>query len=435
MKIRVSRWTGGVIVASILTGCGGNSAAPTQKAVAPAKIEAHPDERDIYRITLTEQAESRLGIETVPVTFQSIGRQRTVGGEVMLPDGAAVIVTAPVAGTVQLADSQTARPGMHIGTGEAFVTIKPLLSPERDVLTPAERVQVANAQVALISAKVAVEGDMKTAQAQVTAAEINLRRAEQLLQDRAGSAQAVDDAKAALAVANESLKAARQRVESLKDIRLSGGGEASSSSENTANDEDQKAAQAIPIRVSQAGVLRNLVVADGQYVTTGATLFEIVNLQKLWVRVPVYVGLLDQLQSSPSIQVRSLDQATSAKSVSAQSVVAPPSADPVAATADLYFAIDNADGRFRPGERVLVGLPLAEEKPRLVIPRTAVLQDIQGTSWVYARSGPQEYRRERVLVDFTTDDHAVLAYGPPEGTEVVTDGAAELFGTEFGAKK
>ena len=109
--------------------------------------------------------------------------------------------------------------------------------------------------------------------------------------------------------------------------------------------------------------------------------------------------------------------------------------DPIAATADLYFSVNNAGQRFRPGERVLASLPLGTEESRLVVPRTAVLRDIQGTTWVYVRSGPQQFRRERILVDFTTETEAVLEYGPAVGTEVVTDGTAELFGTEFGAKK
>ncbi len=64
-----------------------------------------------------------------------------------------------------------------------------------------------------------------------------------------------------------------------------------------------------------------------------------------------------------------------------------------------------------------------------------MLRDIHGATWAYERTAPRTYRRTRVLVDFTEGDTAVLAYGPAEGTEVVTAGAAELFGTEFGAMK
>ena len=49
-------------------------------------------------------------------------------------------------------------------------------------------------------------------------------------------------------------------------------------------------------------------VAEGQYVTAGANLFEVIKLETLWVRVPVYVGLLDEIQTVPTVQVRSLDQ-------------------------------------------------------------------------------------------------------------------------------
>jgi hypothetical protein len=148
----------------------------------------------------------------------------------------------------------------------------------------------------------------------------------------------------------------------------------------------------------------------------------------------VYVGLLDEIQSVPDVQVRSLDEPDAAP-VLAQPISAPPSADPISATADLYFEVANASGKFLPGERVYVTLPLTKNEPRKVIPRDAVLWDIQGTSWVYVRSGPQEYKRARILIDFTTDALAVLKYGPDDGVEVVTAGAAELFGTEFGAKK
>jgi hypothetical protein len=43
--------------------------------------------------------------------------------------------------------------------------------------------------------------------------------------------------------------------------------------------------------------------------------------------------------------------------------------------------------------------------------------------------------RRRVEVVRVADGRAVLSFGPKVGTPVVTGGAAELFGTEFGAGK
>ncbi len=422
------QFTSGLVLAICITGCGagGSSKAKPEKS-SPAKVEVHPNERDIYRITLTPKAESRLGIQTVPVAVKPLARHRTVGGDLMLPDGASLMVTAPVSGTVRMPDSsETPLPGSKITLGETVLTINPLLSPERYVPSPAERVQMANAQVSLVTAQVQAAGDVKRSEQETKAAQINLARAERLFKDRAGPAQDVDTAKAQLAIAQEALKAANQRLKALEDIRLDV--EPSPSTGAT------KDAKPLPITSPQSGVLQNVSVADGQYVTAGVNLFQVIKLDTLWVRVPVYVGLLDQIQSNQNVQVRMLDQPQT-KSVIAQQITAPPTADPLAATADLYFAIANPHAEFRPGERVDVTLPLNTNESRKVIPRAAVLWDIQGTGWVYVHSGPNEYRRERIWIDFTTETEAALKYGPDAGAEVVTAGAAELFGTEFGAKK
>jgi hypothetical protein len=69
---------------------------------------------------------------------------------------------------------------------------------------------------------------------------------------------------------------------------------------------------------------------------------------------------------------------------------------------------------------------------RWVIPYSAVLYDATGATWVYTNPEPLAYVRERVTVDYIQGDQAVLTDGPPEGTPVVSVGAAELYGTEFG---
>jgi hypothetical protein len=69
---------------------------------------------------------------------------------------------------------------------------------------------------------------------------------------------------------------------------------------------------------------------------------------------------------------------------------------------------------------------------RRVVPYSAVLYDANGDTWVYANPEPLSYVRERVTVERVQGGQAVLTDGPPEGTPVVTVGAVELYGTEFG---
>jgi len=69
---------------------------------------------------------------------------------------------------------------------------------------------------------------------------------------------------------------------------------------------------------------------------------------------------------------------------------------------------------------------------RKVVPYAAVLYDLHGGTWVYTNPEPRAFIRHRIVVDHIDGDNAVLSEGPPTGTEVVTVGVAELFGTEFG---
>jgi hypothetical protein len=70
----------------------------------------------------------------------------------------------------------------------------------------------------------------------------------------------------------------------------------------------------------------------------------------------------------------------------------------------------------------------------LEIPYAALMYDGSGKTWVYTSPEPRTYIRAAVTVDKITGDKVQLRSGPPAGTDVVTVGAAELFGTEFGTK-
>jgi multidrug efflux pump subunit AcrA (membrane-fusion protein) len=107
----------------------------------------------------------------------------------------------------------------------------------------------------------------------------------------------------------------------------------------------------------------------------------------------------------------------------------------LSASADLYFEAANRDGKLNPGQRVGVELPLRGEREGLVVPAKAILYDIYGGTWVYEKTGEHAFQRQRILVEYTQEDLAILRKGPAAGTEVVVDGAAELYGTEFGSGK
>jgi hypothetical protein len=70
--------------------------------------------------------------------------------------------------------------------------------------------------------------------------------------------------------------------------------------------------------------------------------------------------------------------------------------------------------------------------PRPFVPDSAVMYVANGETYIYTSPNPRTFVRHEVDIDYIKGGVAVLKKGPPPGTHVVTIGAAELFGTEFG---
>jgi len=67
-----------------------------------------------------------------------------------------------------------------------------------------------------------------------------------------------------------------------------------------------------------------------------------------------------------------------------------------------------------------------------VIPYSAVLYDPDGATWTYTNPKPLVFVRADITVKNITGERAILTKGPAPGTAVVTLGATELWGVEYG---
>ncbi len=409
----------GLLVGSLALVGGCRKAAPEPTAPAePAHVEQHVEENDLNRITLTPRTEQRLGIQLADVELRSVQRKRQFGGEIMLPPGKSIIVSAPIAGTLS-APSGTEVPvaGQKVQAGQAMFTFEPMLTPERDVLTPSERVRVAQSRADVVTLQIEAQRQIESAKIQVGAARVAFDRAVQLLHDGAGSQRTVDETQANLKLAEEALKTAEARYEFLSSVQL---------------DEEAGVLTSRDITAPVGGILQDLNAAVGETVTAGDTLFTIITTNRVWVRVGVYVGLWRAIDADQPGLVGEYGQGADEPLREAQLVSAPPSANPNAATVDVYYELSNEDAALVPGQVVRATVPFRGHAESLVVPRSAILYDIHGGAWVYQLVDEHVYARRRVAVDYVDGDTAVLASGPEPGSRVVTDGAVELFGTEFG---
>jgi hypothetical protein len=69
------------------------------------------------------------------------------------------------------------------------------------------------------------------------------------------------------------------------------------------------------------------------------------------------------------------------------------------------------------------------------IPYAAVFYTATGDTWTYTNPEPLTFVRAPITIDHIDGGRAFLSDGPPAGTAVVTQGLAELYGTETGVEE
>ena len=301
-------------------------------AVQPFKAEPVAHESELLKLTLTPEAEARLGLATVPVAAGTARLLRSAHGEV---------VVAPFAGGIP-ASSTT------------------------DLAT-------------LGASQIRADGDLARLRAELQVAEKAFARAEGLVLEEAGSVRVRDEAESALGVARA-----------------------------------------------------NLATAEAQRRLLGPAIAAMGRQGGNWVRVAAFASDLDSIDTAAAANVRTLG--ANAVTYSARPAEGPPSANASAGTVDLYYALADVRNPLRVGQRVSVGLPLLAQGGGILTPASAILRDIHGGEWVYVRVAPRAYERRRVEVASLQNDQALVVRGLLAGAEVVSAGAMELFGAEFGAK-
>lgn len=381
-------------------------AAPA-KSAPPAKVSTPTKEADLATVKLTEEAETHLRLKLASVERKKVARTASYGGEVVIPTGRLIVVASPFNGLLKPPPgAEPPTPGSLVKAGQPIFVLQPILSPE--------------SRATMAPLLVEAEGQVKQAEESLKARKIELDRQENLLAQKLTGQAALVDAKAAYDLALATLHANEQRRDTM--IKVVGDIEGGKINVQT-------------IEAPASGMVQNVHALPGQMVNSGALLFDVASLDPIWVKVPVYVGDLSRLDSKKDAGVGGLADDPGAAVKSAKPIPAPPAGDPLAATVHVFYQVENKDRSLRPGQRVNVILPLRGDDESLVVPQSAVVLDYHGGNWVYENVAPHTYARRRVVVDRVIGNDSVLAKGPKAGVKVVADGAAELWGAEFGGSK
>ena len=105
----------------------------------------------------------------------------------------------------------------------------------------------------------------------------------------------------------------------------------------------------------------------------------------------------------------------------------PAKLEPIKGT-DVQRVIFDAEGAKRVG---LQTAAIRQNGQETVIPYGAVIYDAEGNAYAYTAPEPLTFVRQEIGIERMDGNSVVLSDGPPAGTEVVTVGAAQVYGTEF----
>lgn len=375
----------------------------------PATAGEIASESKLNIVALSEQAQQRLGIETAPVEQSVAPQMRLYAGTVSLPPGASATVAAPAAGTVVavLPESAAASIGAQVDKDTPVLWLLPFAAAEEGSMSISERGTLARALAE-------TGGRVAAAHIQADAARIALGRAEQLLRDKVGSQRAVDEAQAALALAERAAASAQAEQQALA----------------AGTQEDKK--NYIEVRSPIAGVVQSIAAVAGEVVSAGQILVRIESLDTRWVTAWVYpseVSVLNLEAAAEVFRVGAGRQEPSDIGTPVPGAALP--ADPITGALPVLYALPTG-GNYRAGERVTVQLAGRESAEQCSVPASAILYDIHGDAYVYREVAARQYARKKVNLSRFDNGHAFLARPLAADTRVVTAGAAELFGFEFG---
>lgn len=188
----------------------------------------------------------------------------------------------------------------------------------------------------------------------------------------------------------------------------------------------------VTIRSASSGTVLSRKVYEGQYVKQGDILYEVSNLNNVWVELDAYESDLELLEEGQavSLSLRAFPQ----KRYQGTVTFIDPVLDPRTRTASVRVEVPNEDGALKPGMFATATLEASITRPgeplSLVIPRSAPLMaGDRAIVYVEQESDPEQgtiYVAREVVLGPRVKDQYIVKAGLARGERIVTQGAFVL---------
>jgi RND family efflux transporter MFP subunit len=181
----------------------------------------------------------------------------------------------------------------------------------------------------------------------------------------------------------------------------------------------------IAIRAPIDGVIVDVAVAAGAFVSEGASLFHVANTQRLWLDARVPESDIGRL-GSPVGAAFSVDGFAQAFIITpgrnGKLIGVGGAVDTTTRTVPVIFEFANPGGALRLGMMAKAQLFSGGDKDAVLVPASAV-QDESGTQVVYVQTGGESFERHIVQIGARDGANVAILAGLEAGQRVVSKGA------------
>ena len=336
----------------------------------------------LIRMKLAEVTASRLAPQI-----------RSTGRVVPAPQNQALV--APAVGGI-IVGQPLPRLGEQVREGQIIAVLT-------ETPTAAEAAQLGMEQVRVEAERRGLSEGRIESEARLGFAASERERAERLFEAGAYSERQLERAEAEYAIAQAGLAAVDARLDVLSVPRE---------------------VSTYEVRAPISGAVVSVAKRFGEQVQAGESILEIVNMNTVWVEVPVFERDLGRLEED--IQARFTTPTFPDREFTTSTVIdAGDVIDEDTRAAMFVFALPNPDRSLRIGMQANLRLDADEEIDTLLIPKEAVL-DNEGTSIVYVLLSGEEFERRDVTLGDEYGGMVAIVSGLEAGERVVTQGAYQL---------
>jgi len=191
-----------------------------------------------------------------------------------------------------------------------------------------------------------------------------------------------------------------------------------------------KTAPLLTVYSSASGIVTELNVSEGQYLSEGSQILKLENFTQLWLEMDVYPSELGNIRLGTKVQASI--NGISGKEQTLTIDFISPQLDPSSQILKVRAPIKNP-GNLQAGMQATVFLPLAEISDALSLPLDAVVRDEKGAH-VWIKTAKNTYSPRMVRTGEEDAEQIIILSGLENVKEVVVSGAY-LLSSEFILKK